>query len=162
MRSVLAIVTLLAGFSPAHIDVGTRLGHNQVPRNNRDRCAIAPLQTLPCIPGLMVGGVKFKIAYDAHSSEIRYLSTDDQQFVTNDGLQVGSWIQVQANQLEFFPGWNIYGPTSKDGWRTILSSGLSGRLEFSDGSVLDLSDPRSVPNKTGKVMIVGFEKGGVR
>jgi hypothetical protein len=162
MQSFVVMVILLAGISPAHLDVGTRLSHDQLPRNNKDRCAIAPLQMLPCIPDVMVMGVKFKIAYDAHSSEIRYLYTDDQQFVTSEGLQVGSWIQVQTNQLEFFPGWNIYGPTTRDGWRTILSSGLSGELEFSDGSVLDLSDPKSVPHKTGKVMIVGFEKGGVR
>jgi|GEM_PF-5937539 len=141
------------------LDIGTRLSKSEIPESNSVQCATAPSQTYPCLT-LMVEGIKFVVGYDEKTSRIRYLSTQDSGFATKEGLHVGNWIRVRADELIAFKGWKIVGPKSESGWRPVVGY-LGERIRFSDGTIVDLSQPRHEPPISGEVQILELEKGGV-
>jgi hypothetical protein len=108
---------------------------------------------------LKVEGVKFEVGYD-QKRRVRYLSTQDEQFATKEGLHVGNWMKVREDNLFAIKGWKIFGPKTKSGWRPVVGY-FTEEVQFRDGTVVDLSQPRHTPLRTGEVQILELEKGGV-
>lgn len=151
------------------VAIGTRLNTTQASRTRTTDCATRPSQISACTE-LAAGGAKFKVGYDPQTRLVRYMFTDDRNFRTTDGLQVGSWIEVRQHELVLVPGWRIYGPKTAGGWRTVIGTPLrfnnqteqvelSGLVQFEDGTAVDLAKPGAPPHR-GRVKILGFEKGG--
>jgi hypothetical protein len=145
------------------LDLGDRLTSAQTLKNNTLVCAATPSQTYPCVLDLTISGVKFSsVGYDSETKRVKYLITSDAKFRTKEGLRVGDWIEVSEDQVTSYPGWNIYGPRTKDGWHIVLGSALlEQRVTFQDGTVVILSASRKGPPRVGKVQIREFEKGGL-
>jgi hypothetical protein len=142
------------------LDIGTRLGKNQIPGNST-RCAATPSQIYPCVK-LTVEGVEFTVGYDEKTARVRYLFTQDKHFATKEGLHVGDWTKAREDELLSFSGWKTIGPQTPSGWRIVVGSGYFGeQVQFADGTVIDLTQPHHTPPRTGDVQIRGFEKGGV-
>ena len=55
---------------------------------------------------------------------VKYLFTVDKHFVTRDGHRVGANIDLAEDNSLAIPGWEIFGPTTVDGWRIILGSAI--------------------------------------
>ena len=171
MHGLSLLVVFLSGVTLGQsLTIGTRLSQMQVSGIKTTHCATRPSQIWSCAD-LVAGGARFKVGYDAKTRVVKYLFTEDRNFKTNDGLGVGSWIEVRQHELFLVRGWRIYGPRTKDGWRTVIGTPfrfnnqsekleLSGRVRFEDGRAVDLSKPSAEPPKNGKVKILGFEKGG--
>ena len=171
MHGLSLLVVFLSGLALGQsLAIGTRLSQIQVSGTKTTHCVTRPSQIWSCAD-LVVGGDRFKVGYDAKTRVVKYLFTDDRNFKTNDGLRVGSWIEVRQNELILVRGWRIYGPRTKDGWRTMSGTPfrfnnqtekleLSGTVRFEDGTAVDLSKPSTEPPRNGKVKILGFEKGG--
>jgi hypothetical protein len=166
----LVIVFLSSVTLGQSLALGTRLSPAQLSGTRTTHCATRPSQIWSCA-NLVVGGAKFKVGYNAKTRVVKYLFTEDGNFKTNEGLNVGSWIEARQHELVLVPGWRIYGPRTKDGWRTVIGTPfrfnnqtekleLSGRVRFEDGRAIDLSKPGREPARNGKVKILGFEKGG--
>ncbi len=165
------VVLLLSGAALGQsLVLGARLDQFQAAGTKTTRCVTAPSQAWSCTD-IVVKGARFKMGYDDKTRAVKYLFTDDPGFKTNDGLHVGSWIEARERDLVLVPGWRIYGPKTKDGWRTLIGTPfrfnnqtekleLSGIVRFADGTTVDLSRPASQPPRTGRVKILGFEKGG--
>ena len=145
----------------AQADVGIRLPSATVPKNNTNVCAATLSQTYPCIQNVEIGGVRFTVVgYDLHTRRIRYLNTRDEDFRTADGLHVGGLIDLAENEIFSVPGWLIFGPRTKDGWRPILGSFLNGNfIRSADGEAVDLTKPAA--GRSHRFKIVGFDKGGI-
>jgi hypothetical protein len=141
------------------LDLGARLSKSQMPESNNFECVAKPSQTYPCAL-LTIEGVKISVGYDEKSLLIRYLTTQDKKFKTPDGLQVGMWMKVSEDELVAVPGWKILGPKAKSGWRPVFGY-LGKKVEFSDGTVIDLSQPRHAPPRTGELQVLELEKGGI-
>jgi len=143
------------------LDLGARLDRGQVPKRSKASCASGPSQTYPCI-SLTLEGVKFTVGYDEKSLLIKYLSTQDKNFRTPEGLQVGAVMTMGEDQLMAVPGWKVLGPRAKSGWRPVLGDMLlNHQVQFSDGTVIDLTQPHQNPPRTGELVILELEKGGV-
>lgn len=145
------------------LDLGSHLTSAQIPKDNL-QCASTPSQTYPCVLGLKVDGVKFNtVGYDSATKRVKYLITSDPRFRTKEGLQVGDWIEISENQVIAYPGWNIYGPRTKDGWHIVVGAALlpDQTVQFQDGTVIYPSGSRTGPPRIGKVQIREFEKGGL-
>ena len=54
-----------------------------------------------------VAGVKYIIAFDSKTREIKYTHTIDPDFRTTNGLQVGGEIPLKREQLQIIPYWEI-------------------------------------------------------
>jgi hypothetical protein len=141
------------------LDLGARLSKSQRPERNNFECVATPSQTYPCAL-MTIEGVKISVGYEEKSLRIRYLTTQDKKFKTPDGLQVGMWMKISEGELLAVPGWKILGPKAKSGWRPIFGY-LGKKVVFSDGMVIDLSQPRHDPPRTGELQVVELEKGGV-
>ncbi len=171
MRKISFVVAILSGIAFGQsLVLGARLDQFQMAGTKTTRCVTAPSQTWSCTD-IVVKGARFKMGYDEKTRAAKYLFTDDSSFKTHDGLHVGSWIGVREHDLVLVPGWRIYGPKTGDGWRTIIGTPfrfnsqterleLSALVRFADGTAVDLSRPASQSPRTGRVKILGFEKGG--
>ena len=160
VRGVL-ILGLLSGLAFAQTDLGSRLRRDQVQRLDSHECATTPSQTYPCLQNVILDNVHFSVVgYESRTRRITYLLTDDKHFVTKDGWRVGSVIEVAEDKLLSIPGWNIYGPKTKDGWHMILGSALRGSvINSADGGTVDPSKP--VPGRVHRFKVVELEKGGI-
>jgi hypothetical protein len=160
-RLVFWLALLLPVFLAAQADVGMRVPPALLPKKNTNQCAATPSQFYPCIQDVEVGGVRFTVVgYDAHTSRIRYLFTEDENFRTADGLHVGGLIDLAETEIILVAGWHILGPRTKDAWRPILGSFLDGNIiKSADGDSIDLTKP--VAGKMHRFKILGFDKGGV-
>jgi len=141
------------------LDLGVRLDKHQVPKDNTTMCVATPSQTYPCA-FLIIKGIKFKVGYDEKSRRIRYLSTQDQNFTTPEGVHVGMSMKVREDELIALPGWKIFGSRARSGWRPVFGFLRSG-VTFSDGTFVDLSQARHAPPRAGELIIQELEKGGV-
>jgi hypothetical protein len=169
MRTRLAALIAMAFVTTAYaqLQVGQKLQTHLAEKQVSAYCAVTPSQIYPCV-NLKLRGISFVVGYERDTHVIKYVSTKDEKFETKEGLRVGSEIEVRSDQLHLFDGWEILGPVTSDGWRIQLgawsmsdSGQLSfGRLQFTDGTVIDLAHPPKSP-KQGRVKIFGFEKGGV-
>lgn len=120
-----------------------------------------PAQLRPFIER-KINGVKYIIAYEKESREIKYIYTYDDSFKTSDGLQVGSYIEVNSAQIVAYPGWAVHGPETKDGWTLLI--GFVNKMTTLNGDQEVVIDALEYPplqfGQTVKVKIRGFVKGG--
>lgn len=161
MIKVLVLGLFCAEMVVAQTDLGTHLSSSVVATRSTLECAATLSQTYPCLKDMKLNGIRFLvIGYDSKTRRVKYLLTDDKHFVTREGFRVGANIELAEDTILAVPGWEIFGPTTVDGWRTILGSAIEGQmLRAVDGTVIDLSN--AVPGRTHVFTIVGFEKGGV-
>jgi hypothetical protein len=101
---------------------------------------------------LVVDGVKYLIAYRNSTKRIVYISTKDETFETENGLKVGSEIEVAKE--DFFWIWQleIRAPATEDGWHPVVGYDIEG-IERKPNFVERLS-----PGEKTKVRILGFIK----
>lgn len=110
-----------------------------------------PGQTRPFIDP-SIDGIKYIIAFDEKTREIKYIYTNDKNFRTANGLRVSSEIPLTRAQIEIIPYWEIRAPVTPDGWYPVVGHDLP-MLGF------DL-DASFKGNETRMVSITGFSKGG--
>jgi hypothetical protein len=124
--SVMALL-LVSGFAPQasfKLEVGAKLDRKYVPKKLTKQIMTHPGQMRPFIER-SVEGVKYVIAFDSESREIKYINTRDPNFRTSDGLRVGSEMPVKRQQLDVYPGWEIRAPVTSDGWYPVVGTDLS-------------------------------------
>src|SRR2546427_5223531 len=124
MKICILIALILFVFGPPQMDeikleIGSVLPTRYVPQKNRNLYMTHSSQFRPYIER-KVGGIKYIIAYEEKTREIKYISTYDKRFKTSGGLIVGGYIDVQGDQVSAYPGWEIRGPKSEDGWQPLL------------------------------------------
>jgi hypothetical protein len=161
LRTFAIALLFSVGIAIAQTDVGLRLKPTQIPKGNTNECAATPSQTYPCLQDVSLNGVRFSvIGYDFQTRRIKYLLTSDKHFVTKDGLRVGAFVEIAEDKLRSIRGWHIYGPTTMDGWHTIVGSSLTEEtLQSADGRTVDASKP--VAGRVHRFEVLGFEKGGI-
>jgi hypothetical protein len=118
-------------------------------------CITHPAQMDPCFERSF-NGVRYTVAYSRESKRITYVYTEDEKFKTTDGLRVGDEIPVSAQNVRAWPGWEIHGPTTADGWRPVI--GWNGEVKLKDGSALNLWGKHD-GSSSGVTTILGFVKG---
>lgn len=141
------------------LEVGSELPAKYVPKNNPKQYMTHSAQFRPYIEQ-NVAGVRYVIAYDKKNHVIKYISTDDKQFKSADGLQVGGYVEVNDEQVEAYPGWEIRGPKDKDGWQPLI--GFNSEMTVLDGSNdtrIELKQYRLAAGQQVKAKIIAFVKG---
>ena len=124
MKICILMTLILFAFDPSQtneikLEIGSVLPTTYVPQKNRNLYMTHSSQFRPYIER-KVGGIKYIIAYEEETREIKYISTYDKRFKTSGGLMVGEYIDVQGDQVSSYPGWEIRGPDGEDGWRPLL------------------------------------------
>jgi len=114
-----------------------------------------PAQIDPCVERYF-DGVRYTVAFSKETKRITYLCTEDEKFRTADGLRVGSEIAVSEEDVRAWPGWEIHGPTTSDGWRPLIGWNLEVKLK--DGSVLKLGGTHD-GSSSGTAIVEAFVKG---
>lgn len=67
-----------------------------------------------------VDGIKYELAYTKSTGIIKYIFTEDENFMTVDGLRVGACIPLTKKQLGSTRGGLTRGPVTADGWTPII------------------------------------------
>ena len=114
-----------------------------------------PAQLDPCFERSF-DGVRYTVAYSSKTKQVTYLYTKDEKFRTADGLKVGDEISISEENVRAWPGWEIHGPTTIDGWRPLI--GWNGEVKLKDGSVLNLLGKHD-GSRSGKATILAFVRG---
>lgn len=141
------------------LEVGTVLPAKYVPKNNRNLYMTHSGQFRPFIQR-DVAGVRYVIAYEEKSRVIKYISTSDKQFKPADGLRVGGYVEVNNEQVEVYPGWEIRGPEDKDGWQPLI--GFNSEMTVFDGgkeTKIELKQYRLESEQKVRAKIIAFVKG---
>ena len=133
------------------LEPGSVLAAHHIPEKNNRLYMTAPSQLRPYIE-VTIEKVDYVIAYDEKTSKIKYIVTDDKDFRTKKGLKVGDYIEVTEDQVVAFPGWEVFGPPTTDGWSTVIGFNLPEMNPVSKEAFKE--------NKTLKVPILRFSKGG--
>jgi hypothetical protein len=109
-----------------------------------------------------IDGVSYVIAYDKESRKVKYITTDDKDFATDEGLQIGNFIELTKNEIIAYPGWEIRGPANKDGWHPVV--GFLRKVTIMKEAKEAMIDMEQIwklnPTDRFQVKIVGFSKGG--
>lgn len=95
---------------------------------------VSSAQVDPCFEHTFAG-VRYTVAYNRETQHISYLFTEDDKFKTEDGLKVGDEIAVSRRNCAW-PGWEMPGPTTTDGWRPIV--GWNAEVKLTDGTFFRL------------------------
>ena len=118
-------------------------------------CMTHPAQIDPCFERFF-DGVRYTVAFSRETKRITYLYTEDEKFRTADDLRVGDEIAVSEENVRAWPGWQIHGPTTSDGWRPLI--GWDVEVKLKDGSVLNLRGKHD-GSSSGTATILAFVKG---
>jgi hypothetical protein len=118
-------------------------------------CVTHPAQIDPCFERSF-GEVRYTLAYSSQTRRVTYLYTEDEHFRTADGLKVGDEIAISEENVRAWPGWQIHGPTTSDGWRPVI--GGDGEVKLNNGSMLNLRGKHD-GSGSGTTTILGFVKG---
>src|SRR5262245_63943409 len=109
-----------------------------------------------------IDGVSYVIAYVEESRKVKYITTDDKDFTTDEGLRVGNFIELTKDEIIAYPGWEIRGPANKDGWHPVV--GFAEKVTIMKEAKEATTDMKQIwklnPSDRFKVKIVGFSKGG--
>ncbi|HEY9404086.1 MAG TPA: hypothetical protein VIQ24_15615 [Pyrinomonadaceae bacterium] len=100
----------------------------------------------------MIDHIEYTVAFDEKTHEIKYIKTSDKDFVAEDGLRIGSELSLTREQFNIIPAWEIYAPTTPDGWLPHIGYDL---YLLGMDSISKLKD-----GETRTVSISGFVKGG--
>jgi hypothetical protein len=158
LASVLPILLVVSAvaYSEQLPAVGTKFKKKWRLGNDPAVCMTQPAQLDPCVERVF-DGIKYQIAYSEKTHRVSYLYTADEKFRTADGLKIGDAIPVTRDNVRALPGWQIYAPTTRDGWRPIIGYDLL-QIKLKDGTVLDLAS-KEEQIKTAAAVILGFSKG---
>jgi len=143
------------------LKIGARLNARLVPKTPTNWTTSHVSQFDPCIER-SVEGARYRIAYEQKTRRITFLYTQDEAFRTADGLRVGSYIEVTREQIHPYPGWYIFGPATRDGWRPVLGLFFPRIAGPRDGPDVPLNLDMPLPPDDGrplKMEITGFAKG---
>lgn len=158
-RLCLVALTLLVipvfAFSEQPPAIGSKFHKKWKVGRDPSLCVTQPAQMDPCV-GQFFDGIKYQIAYSEKTHRVSYVFTNDENFVTLDGLRVGDAIPVTRDTVHALPGFEVWAPTTRDGWWPIVGYDLA-QIKLSDASTLDLSG-KEESAKTGKAVILGFSK----
>jgi hypothetical protein len=142
------------------LEIGSVLSAKLVPKKNRKLYMTHSAQLRPYIERT-VAGISYIIAYDEKTREITYISTKDKNFKTVENLQVGSFVELNRKEISAYPGWEVRGLETKDGWETLL--GFDNKVTvLRDGAEVQIDpevDTALQAGQTAKVKVTGFVKG---
>ena len=165
MARIAGLALLLALSQPifpklAHVpEIGEKLHPEDIAESaSHNMCATQAAQSYPCFETL-IDGVTYTIAFDdKNKNRVTYISTSDTKFKTADGYKVGDEIEFPRSQLRVNPYFEIYGPTTRDGWRPIVGLDLGPPEPEKDSTAINLrgNTGKGDPIKT---RIGGFSKG---
>jgi hypothetical protein len=151
--AVSCIVVFAASHEPVPA-IGAKIKKEGIKASKGQLCMTHPAQLDPCFEHVF-DGVQYKVAYNGQTRRVSYLSTSDSKFRTADGLQVGSEFRVTEDKVKAMPGWEVWGPTTSDGWRPII--GFNAEVKLKDGTLLKLNTNDG--SGEGIAIIQGFSQG---
>ena len=154
---ILSFTSVLAQQSDIVLEVGAKLKKKHIPKRNLNLYMTHPSQLRPYIER-KINGVNYVIAFDQKSREIKYISTHDTNFLSANGLKVGSYIENLIENLYVYPGWEIRAPKLADGWLPIV--GFNGEVTTSiEGKDVSTNVKKIDAGRNIKVKVTGFVKG---
>ena len=155
MKPILFLTLVAFGISVPQarikLEVGAKLDRKYIPKKLKNLLMTHPGQLRPFIKRT-IGGVRYDIAFDKHTRQIKYIYTNDPNFRTTDGLHVSSKIPLRREQLQVYPGWEIRGPARGDGWFPVVG--------FDSIQSMDTARDYNDELETRLLAIIGFSKGG--
>jgi hypothetical protein len=144
--------------SSIKLEIGAKLKKRDFPKTSRKLYMTHPAQMRPYIEK-NIDGVDYIIAYDEKSRVIKYITTNDEDFRTANGLRVGSYIEVSKEEVIAYPGWEIRAPQTSDGWYPII--GFVDEITISiDGRDDKVNVEGLEANVKVKAEVIRFSKGG--
>ena len=153
------IPVLLSAQSIIELDIGAKLDKS-LTSNKNEMILTHPSQFRPFII-MTLDSVDYKVAYNKETLEIKYIHTDDKDFLTEDSLRIGSIIVLKRNQILEYPGWEIRSNILNNGWYPIIGYDLPDIITENDTIVSNPLSQYLYHNKEYESFkIVGFSKGG--
>lgn len=107
------------------LQIGTKLSRKFIPRESEETKTEIEVQRInvndfsPFVQRT-INGVNYIIAYNEKTRKIEYTYTSDKNFVTENGLRVGTEFLATADQLTGCPSWHTYASETSDGWFPIV------------------------------------------
>jgi hypothetical protein len=154
--SILLLVTSGFVLSEQPPTIGSKFNKKWKAEKEPSLCMTESSQLDPCVD-LAFDGINHRVAYSQLTHKVAYVYTNDEKFRTTSGLKVGDPIPVSRKTVRALAGWQVYAPTTSDGWRPIVA-GETPRIKLKDGTVMDLT-AKDGPDKNGTAEILGFSKG---
>jgi hypothetical protein len=159
----LALLTSHGRAADQTLQIGARANAESRRHSRHKMCMTHSAQMDPCSEQT-IAGIKYTIAYRESSRKISYISTNGAQFRTEDGVAIGSTVDLTRDQIQAFPGWEIRGPKRSDGWRPLFGIGFLGITIVRDGKDVlikadqtsDLLDKLFAESDITTFRIVGF------
>lgn len=125
-------------------------GRNRKQKGRVEFIATHPNQLRPFIVR-QIEGVRYEIAFDKSSREVKYIHTNDEQFRTVEGLKTGDCMSAREGELHPYPGWELQGEPAKDGWIPVF--GFNGMPLGFNGAKFSQTEKKAC------IVITGFSKG---
>jgi hypothetical protein len=153
---------LLFTFSSAQqsnfvLKVGAKLEKKYIPKKKFNFYMTHSSQLRPFIKR-KIDNVKYVIAFDEKSREIKYISTHDKHFTSIDGLKVDDYLEFSIEDAYIYPGWEIRASALKDDWIPLI--GFNDKMTITSKDKDMLVDVETIEPKTKvKAKIIGFVKG---
>lgn len=165
VASLLLLVTVVgmraADQNPIPADSSLKLEVGSiVPKKYRGRtdpitvCMTHPAQLDPCFV-TKLRGIDFTVAYGKNTHKITYIHTRDLKFTTSDGVKIGGFVDVEESSLHMWPGWEIVGPRTRDGWYPLL--GFNSEVVVMKGA----TEERIRKDHTGELREALFSRNAV-
>src|SRR5258706_16470688 len=104
--ALLFVVVAVPPRADIKLQVGAKLDRKYIPKKITDAILTHPGQTRPFIERSILG-IKYLIAFDSATREIKYINTADSNFRTTNGLRVDAKIPLRRDQLQVIPYWEI-------------------------------------------------------
>ena len=147
---------------PAQLELGAEVKPEFIQeKKTKELYMTHPSQLRPFIRQ-EIDGVSYVIAYEEESRKVKYITTNDKDFTTDEGLQVGNFIELTKGEIIAYPGWEIRGPANKDGWHPVV--GFLDKVTIMKESNRVTTDIEQIwklnPSDRFQVMVIGFSKGG--
>jgi hypothetical protein len=163
MRIWFITAMLLLAVAPLHqsnikLEIGAKLKKKDIPKDSTNLYMTHPAQLRPYIER-NINGVDYVIAYDRESRRIKYIATHDEEFKTADGLKIGSDVEVSEGQVIAYPGWEVRGQATKDGWYPVVGFD-GGMMVLAEAGNMPMRVAELRPGRKIKVKIISFSKGG--
>lgn len=121
--TVIAIVLLVLGGQEKEelkLEIGARVPAGELAEEKGARLYMTSSASLRPFIEREINKVTYVIAYDDKTRKIKYLSTDDPDFKSSQGLKVGDFLEVKGDHVYVMPGWEIRAPGGEDGWEPLI------------------------------------------
>jgi hypothetical protein len=100
-----------------------------------------------------VDNITYRIAFDREDYKIYQINTFDNNFATQDGYKVNSFIEVKKGEMTATATGAVVGSSTIDGWKTIIGTDYEITILSNNGEErLDLSHG-SLSEKRAKISI---------